>query len=1751
MNAGHWITSLVKRILNLPTETDQRPTHQPTLHVTRLEPRFVLNGSPVPLDPQGMNQQVHDVGPALGTANLMVVQAPDTPQLVNSNGPQATGGSELRLVREGIHASVLVDGLHSGEVGTDGGLLVRGGPGAETLVIDFSGGNPIPVGGMVFEGGAGFDQVQIVGGSVNHVAASLSENGSGRLEIDGRVIEFRGVESVIDHLESANRTIALSGTNDAQLTAGTPGAGQELRLAFSDSTEFRFNAARDSLSINLGSESSSDTRISDAVFQGPHVSIVGGSEDRVEFSGHVTFAADTVHVSAGEIDIAGSIVANTSASHDASIVCRMVSVDLNAVRSLNFHTDSNVTLAGGRLLADAGRGGTLILDGNLDASTGDSGGSGGSITLLGARVGLGSTARIDVSGPVAGQVLIGGAGPEARGSLPASERLSVVSGATIHADGVDSGSGGRVVLWSETATRYQGFISVQAGARGGDGGLVEVSSGGLLLFRGDVNLTAAHGTQGTLLLDPLTITIADQKGGANDALLTDDNRINFSDTPPNAFTISETTLESLSGTIVLQARDKIALADLTTDGVLTLKDHVNLVLQTSNDTGNAVTQPGITFDNVANTIRPVTNGSISITMMAGVTIDSSGKVLTTTGTGLISVGNLLTGGGDLLLGASQNVLFKGNVDSGTGTIRATADNGIIQVATGMTVQSANTATDAIILKSNTPEIGTNAKVQATGTAGGIVVRSSNNNTMSIGGSSGFVAISDDTLKGFQTKSTGTITFGDDQQTADIKIQTASFSNVGTIRVVQSTTGSGRIILNDEGTGIALNGGSSAISLTTGNGGIVAATSSNTFAEIATTGPTVTLNTAGGIGEKSATVNRPIQIAPNSSTTQQMVVIGSTNAPTSPVYLEGLGALTLGSATLPTTDLYVTAKGAVAEATGAAINASLLSVTTRNDSGAAITLNGPGNTATNIDFSVLKSATTDAANAEIAYTSDAGSEIVNVKTAGTATLTARGAVTQSGAIVATTLRVTTRNDSGAAITLDGTGNTATNVEFSALKSTTTDAANADITYTGNAGFNLVNVKTAGTVTLTAQGAVTEENDGNSIVATKLLLLGSGSYDLSSKANDVDLLAADSSGSVTYQDANSFTVDEIGTVQGISATAAHLLAKTNLTIAKNITSTTGVIELSADSDGDGTGTLKFNDKTTVSSGLTVPGGSSEAVILSGAAFDFGTKSTAKAAGAGGGVAIRPSVSTRKINLGTGGGAGDLIVDDTFLSHIAALDSGFIAVGDSTQVGDIKISRPTFGTTGEIRVLQSTAGNGQIILDDANTAIALDGGNRNIVLTAGTKGVASVHGTHTLAEIATTGAKVTINTQGEIGSSASPLQFAGNANLTQQNVTIGDVVQPTSNVYLGGLGALTLGSIRLSGADLDVRASGAVAEANGASITAKTLSVTTRKDDGASINLANTGNQVTNLALGALKSSSSVAANAQLSYSSSTGVTISSLNTAGTAILVLGGDVDQKGGISARILQVTTRNDAGAAIDLSGSGNAVSRINLNALKSATTDAANGDITFVGDVASNANVDLEIININTAGTATLTVHGAVTQSGEIVADTLSVTTRDENGAAITLNGLGNSATKVDFSVLKSATTDAAAADVAYTGDAGFEIVNVKTAGTATLTASGAVTQSGGIVANTLSVTTRNANGAAITLNGPGNTATKVDFSVLKSATTDAANGNVVYTGDAGFEIVNVTTAGAATLTSSGAVTQSGGIVANTLSVTTRNANG
>ena len=198
----------------------------------------------------------------------------------------------------------------------------------------------------------------------------------------------------------------------------------------------------------------------------------------------------TIAAEAGRIGIAGVLVKNSG--------------NLNA---------SSVVKQGGRVFLKASQDAYVDGAGRIVAT----GTKGGSIEVLGSRVAVTDQAQLDASGTSGGgQILVGG---DLQGKNPEVQNASITyfgPQASLKADALQSGNGGKVIVWADDTTRAYGSISARGGSNGGDGGFVETSGHRQLDFRGTVNTGAPKGKSGTLLLDPADVNIAYGGGAASD-----------------------------------------------------------------------------------------------------------------------------------------------------------------------------------------------------------------------------------------------------------------------------------------------------------------------------------------------------------------------------------------------------------------------------------------------------------------------------------------------------------------------------------------------------------------------------------------------------------------------------------------------------------------------------------------------------------------------------------------------------------------------------------------------------------------------------------------------------------------------------------------------------------------------------------------------------------------------------------------------------------------------------------------------------------------------------------------------------------------------------------------------------------------------------------------------------------------------------------------------------------------------------------
>ena len=156
----------------------------------------------------------------------------------------------------------------------------------------------------------------------------------------------------------------------------------------------------------------------------------------------------------------------------------------------------SVSKRNGAIYLEAGPNGTATNEGTLDASGTDSGETGGTVHILGDKVGQFGNALVDVSGDQGGgEVLIGG-DYQGKGSVQNASTTAGGSNTVVKANAITNGNGGKVIYWADDTTRFYGAIEAKGGANSGDGGFVEVSGKQFLDFNGEVITTAANGQTG-------------------------------------------------------------------------------------------------------------------------------------------------------------------------------------------------------------------------------------------------------------------------------------------------------------------------------------------------------------------------------------------------------------------------------------------------------------------------------------------------------------------------------------------------------------------------------------------------------------------------------------------------------------------------------------------------------------------------------------------------------------------------------------------------------------------------------------------------------------------------------------------------------------------------------------------------------------------------------------------------------------------------------------------------------------------------------------------------------------------------------------------------------------------------------------------------------------------------------------------------------------------------------------------------------
>jgi len=259
-------------------------------------------------------------------------------------------------------------------------------------------------------------------------------------------------------------------------------------------------------------------------------------------------------VHAGSIDKSGGKIRLTGLG---GLVANSGSLDASGVDGGSVEIVGEQITQSGSIVADgsAGDGGrvklesadtTLLTGTSITSARSNVGGKGGSVQLLGDKVGLLENAEVDASGEQGGgEVLVGGDYQGKNPDIKNASQTYVGAETSIKADAGKEGDGGKVIVWADETTRFVGQISARGGTESGDGGFVETSGKRHLTAQGSVDAGAASGEAGTWLLDPTNVDIVDTITG--NEVTGAGGTFDPSGQAPNAQVLSDNIESSLEG----------------------------------------------------------------------------------------------------------------------------------------------------------------------------------------------------------------------------------------------------------------------------------------------------------------------------------------------------------------------------------------------------------------------------------------------------------------------------------------------------------------------------------------------------------------------------------------------------------------------------------------------------------------------------------------------------------------------------------------------------------------------------------------------------------------------------------------------------------------------------------------------------------------------------------------------------------------------------------------------------------------------------------------------------------------------------------------------------------------------------------------------------------------------------------------------------------------------------------------------------
>jgi filamentous hemagglutinin family protein len=1371
----------------------------------------------------------------------------------------------------------------------------------------------------------------------------------------------------------------------------------------------------------------------------------------------------------------------------------------------------------GWVILGGGDSGIVNVSGTITASGDDAGEEGGTVHVLGEKVGLFENAVVDVSGDAGGgTALIGGDYQGKNAEVQNAFRTYVGTGTSVWADALTSGDGGKVILWANDVTRFYGDIFARGGSVSGDGGFVEVSGKENLTFDGDVKIGAPNGQGGALLLDPNTIVIQ-STAGTEDDLIGDNNddsnsqQLAFGEFDTDAATIQNSVITALlavdGNTVTLQADDTIlvsAAISETGGGDLLLQAGGTITINASITLGG----DGILNISAGNASSPSTSGTAEIIIGTGADLTTAtGDITLSTN----SSSNGITLNDTLITTTSGQITILNKVTLATGTVALTTGLGAGDIDFDSTIDGEFFLT----LISGAGGVVLNGNVGTTAPLGGLFITGATE-----------IAGVDITTNNAQIDFNSAVTLS----TAAVSI--SSGTGVGDINFASTVDGTS----GGSAETLTLIGGTGAISLQGMGGGVSDSLTAITISSSGSLAFNGAVNITGNISASSAgaiTQSAALTIGGNSRFTttasNSNITLTQANALTGNV-----GMITNGTGNASLTNTLET-KMATTTVGGDLVIISTDTISTPNQgdvivegtssftttagnadidvgnaaSGTAlkgeVTLspNGTGDVTisnNSADLVLSAASTTFQGNINLDTTRGTGGVVTipgTLSVDGVLQIKSTGAITQNGAWTANSTSVFFTTAGNANITLTDTGNAFTGTVISVLDGT------GNLNLTNTLATTVGTTTVGGDFALTSGGLITMSGGTKSITGTTTFVAGANNITSPFTDSDFGTVIITSANNVTLFDTNAIDLGASNVTGTLQITSAGNISQTgDLTVsgaATFITTTDGSniildssgnvfssqVSLLADTAGNETfGNITFVDSAAVD-------------LDSSASADgdlFINASTDGAVGGNLSITAKSGDITQNIALSVTGtssftvssaNAMTLTQANTFTGEVTlASGTGAVQITDSTDTiltaatlgGNLSVtSSGAISQTGALSVAGAssfTNTGGDITLTDS-------GNNLGSSLSIETDNSFNVVTTSTLTDL-------TLNLN-VLNTSTYSLTDSGNLSFTMtdggaSNLEVNDVSVSSGSLNFSFTTDFNAGNIALADNGISVGAGNvALVSTNGGLL---------ELNDNTTANITTTGNI-------SVTAGSSIGNTSAIDISGSSNLTV---DTDGTF----------------QIVSATTLTDLTITLDPGSSTDTYSITDGCNLSLTLTDSTN-DVTL-GGLTSGNNLNFTL----TVDTGRLFVTGAtdinsgnldLTVSGSTVNITIT-NTIDANNVTLDANGLGS-----DLS-LQSTITTASGGTVTMTANDGIiftAAADITASGAGDISITANVSKIAGGTGNVITMvagTVFNAGSGTITLDSSGANAGNITVGQLDttnsttSAVTINANADLTVSG-------------------------------------------